>query len=163
MTESESYYHTEAQRLFQEGYVKQTEGDVAGAILLYQQSLEMFPTAEAHTFLGWAYSFQGRFEEAIAECKKAIEKDPDYGNPYNDIGSYLIEKGRYDEALPWLEKALQALRYENYCYPHYNLGRVWEAKGKWQKAIENYDHALRENSEYKLARKARIRIQALMN
>ena len=31
--------------------------------------------------------------------------DPDFGNPYNDIGAYLIEMGRLDEAIPWLEKA----------------------------------------------------------
>jgi len=26
-------------------------------------------------------------EEATAECLRAIEIDPDFGNPYNDIGS----------------------------------------------------------------------------
>jgi len=32
--------------------------------------------------------FQGRVEEAIAECKLAIELDPDFGNPYQRIGAY---------------------------------------------------------------------------
>ena len=50
-----------------------------------------YPTAEAYTFLGWTYHFQGRIEDAIAECKRAIEVDPEFGNPYNDIGAYLIE------------------------------------------------------------------------
>src|SRR2546430_7197875 len=53
---------------------------------LYQQSIDVHPTAEAHTFLGWTLSFQGRLEEATRECLKAIEVDPDFGNPYNDIG-----------------------------------------------------------------------------
>jgi tetratricopeptide (TPR) repeat protein len=70
------------------------------------------PTAEAHTFLGWAYSHAGYVERAIAECKRAIEVDPDFGNPYNDIGVYLIEKGALDDAVPWLERrqARAALR-----------------------------------------------------
>jgi hypothetical protein len=41
-------------------------------VRLYQASLACYPTAEAHTFLGWAYTFQNRIEDAIAECKKAI-------------------------------------------------------------------------------------------
>src|SRR5256886_13648900 len=68
------------------------EGDYDRAVELYQSSLELHPTAEAHTFLGWTYHFQGRVEEAIAECKRAIELDPEFGNPYNDIGAYLIER-----------------------------------------------------------------------
>ena len=38
--------------------------------------LELYPTAEAHTLLGWTYHFQGRLDDAIAECKRAIEIDP---------------------------------------------------------------------------------------
>ena len=54
-------------------------------------SLELHPTAEAHTFLGWTYHFQGKLDEAIAQCRTAIDIDPEFGNPYNDIGAYLIE------------------------------------------------------------------------
>ena len=53
----------------------------------------LYPTAEAHTFLGWVYSFQSRYDEAIAECLEAIRVDETLGNPYNDIGSYLLAKG----------------------------------------------------------------------
>jgi len=54
-------------------------GDLAGAVQLYQASLAERPTAEAHTFLGWVYSFERRYEEAIAECKRAIAVDPTFG------------------------------------------------------------------------------------
>jgi len=75
------------QRL-QEAYQAQMEGDYDRAVELYQRSLDLHPTAEAHTFLGWTFHFQGKIEEAIAECKRAIEVDPEFGNPYNDIGAY---------------------------------------------------------------------------
>ena len=163
MGEADSYYQEEALRLFQEAYQKQAKGDIDQAIQYYQKSIELFPTAEAHTFLGWAYSFQGRFEEAIHECRKAIEIDPEYGNPYNDIGSYLIERGKLDEAVSWLEKAVQAKRYESYCFPHYNLGRIWERKGNWLKALECYQNSLKDNPEYTLARKALGRLQGMLN
>ena len=163
MNESESYYRNEALRYFQEAYEKQMKGEVEEAIGLYRKSLELYSTAEAHTFLGWAYSFQGRFDDAIEECRKAINVDPDFGNPYNDIGSYLIEKGKLDEAVPWLEKAIAAKRYDSYCFPHYNLGRVWERKGDWLKALECYSNALHTNPQYALAKSALSRLQGLLN
>ena len=163
MSEAQEYYRDEATRYFQEAYQKQSQGELEQAIALYQKSLELHPTAEAHTFLGWAYSFQGRYDDAISECQKAIAVDPDFGNPYNDIGAYLIEKGRLDEAIPWLEKATAAKRYESYCYPHYNLGRIWEQKGNWEQALHCYESALRANAQYTLADQALKRLRAMMN
>jgi tetratricopeptide (TPR) repeat protein len=152
-----------AMELFEIAYQCQMEGELELAIDYYKQSIEVYPTAEAYTFLGWAYSFTGRYRDAIAECEKAIATDPDFGNPYNDIGAYLIELGRYDEAIPYLEKAIIAKRYEALHYPHYNLGRVWEKKGMWFEAIKEYTKALELRSDYQLALRSRARLRAQMN
>ena len=150
-------------RYCEEGYQQQVKGKIDEAIRLYRQSIEICPSAEAHTFLGWAYSVKGLYDDAIVECQRAIDIDPDYGNPYNDIGSYLIERGELDNAIPWLEKATKAKRYDCYCYPYYNLGRVWERKGDWKKALRHYQSALRENSNYKMASRALNRLLGLLN
>ncbi len=152
-----------AQDMFRKAYDLQMSGELDDAIDQYKRSIEIFPTAEAHTFLGWTYSFQGRYEDAIQECKEAIKVDPDFGNPYNDIGAYLIEKGKLDDAIPWLRKAMGAKRYDSYCYPHYNLGRVYEKKGNWPEALKCYETSLEANSNYTLARKAFNRLRALFN
>jgi len=149
--------------LFQQAYEKQMQGDLVSAIDLYKKSIEILPTAEAHTFLGWTYSFQDRYEEAIEECEKAIRTDPELGNPYNDIGVYMIERGRYDEAIPYLHRALQAKRYEALHYPHFNLGRALEKKGMWIEAIREYREALRLQHNYRLAELSLYRLTALMN
>ena len=73
---------------------------------MFERSIEPHPTVEGHTFLGWSLSHLGRIDEAIAECKKAIAIDPDFGNPYNDIGVYLVELDRSDDAIAWLEEAI---------------------------------------------------------
>src|ERR1700719_158342 len=99
-----------AWEVLQDAYQAQMEGDYERAVELYRSSLQLHPTAEAHTFLGWTYHFQGKLDEAIAECKLAIELDPEFGNPYNDIGAYLIELGRFEEAIPWLGVAYKARR-----------------------------------------------------
>src|SRR5258707_5233834 len=95
----------EAQRHFQQAYEAHMQGRLAEASAHYQRSIALHPTAEAHTFLGWVYSHQGRPDDAIAQCKIAISVDPEFGNPYNDIGAYLIEMGREEEAVEWLEAA----------------------------------------------------------
>jgi tetratricopeptide (TPR) repeat protein len=119
----------EALRWWQRGHEAQMQGRLAEAIELYTRSIEIHPTAEAYTFRGWAYSFQGDLDAAIAECHKAIETDPDYGNPYNDIGAYLIQQEQWQAAIPWLRRAFDAKRYECPFYPRFNLGRVFERLG----------------------------------
>ncbi len=138
----EIFIRKRALGLWQEGQRLQLEGDLAAAIERYDQSIAVYPTAEAHTFRAWAYSFQNRLEDAIDECKRAIEVDPSFGNPYNDIGSYLIAQGKMDEAVTWLEKAKRAPRYEPRHFPYINLGRVFAAQGRVRKAIREFESAL---------------------
>ena len=160
---SDSDPRAAAAEYFRQAYEMQTSGEYARALVLYTQSIVAFPTAEAYTFLGWTYSFMGRLDDAIEECHKAIAQDPDFGNPYNDIGAYLIEKGEFDEAITWFQKALQARRYESPAFPHLNLGRVYERKGQWTEAIESYKKALALNPNYALAKKALGRLISSLN
>ena len=155
--------HRKAIELLQQAYRRQMAGDLDAAIELYRQSIALHPTAEAHTFLGWTYSFQDRIDEAIAQCKEAIAVDPDFGNPYNDIGSYLIKRGELDEAIPWLERAIVAPRYEPRHYPHCNLGQVYWAKGLLGKAKEEFMRALEIEPDYPFARAALAAIGKQLN
>lgn len=148
---------------FQEAYQHQMNGSLKEAIAHYKKSIALYPTAEAHTFLGWTYSFLGRLEEAIAECHKAIQVDPDFGNPYNDIGAYLIELGRLDEAIPWLEKATHARRYEARAYPYMNLGRIYQRKAHWFEALRHYRRAMEIDPQYGPAYDAWRSLQSKMN
>jgi Tfp pilus assembly protein PilF len=152
-----------AAELFAEAYERQMQGDLEGAISCYEESIALHPTAEAHTFLGWTYSFQGRLEDAIAACKEAIRVDPEFGNPYNDIGSYLITLGRPDEAVPWLEQAITAPRYEPRHYPHCNLGRAYWAQGLLGQAAAEFGRALELVPDYPFARAALAAVQKQLN
>src|SRR5579863_5601622 len=131
-----------ALELWNEGVQHHMHGDFDGAIQLYTKSIDLCPTAEAYTFRGWAYNFLGRVDEAIGECKRAIEVDPGFGNPYNDIGAYLLGKGRLDGAIEWLERAKAAPRYEPRHFPYMNLGRIYAAKGMVVRAIAEFEQAL---------------------
>jgi len=153
----------EAFKYFKMAYDCQMRGELQQAILYYKKSLEIEPTAEAHTFLGWAYSFMEKFDDAIAECHKAIAVDPEFGNPYNDIGAYYIQMGKLDEAIPWLEQAKKAKRYENPEFPHCNLGRIYEHKGYWPLALKEYREALKIRPDYAPAKVGLQELEARLN
>ena len=150
----------EAMELVGKAYQHHMKGEVDKAIELYDRSLEMFPTPEAFTFRGWAKSTRMDFEGAIADCHRAIDLDPEFGNPYNDIGAYFLELGLPDDAIPWLHMALKAQRYESYCFPYFNLGRVYEGMGRLELALDHYRKALNENAGYVAAAKAIERVKA---
>ncbi len=143
-----------AYELIQRAYEHQMEGELDTAVELYQQSIETYPTAEAHTFLGSTYSSQGKLDEAIEECKKAVQIDPDFGNAYNDIGTYLIQKSQPKDAIPWLMKATRAKRNENCHFAHYNLGRAYMALELLNRARTEFEQALKLSPDYPMAREA---------
>lgn len=148
---------------FDKAYRYQMDGKLKHAVRCYMRSIELRPTPEAYTFLGWTYSFMGKYEEAVAECQKSIDLDPSFGNPYNDIGAYYVEMGKLDEAVPWLKRAMSAERYEPKHYPHFNLGRILEIQGKWMDAISEYKKAVELFPQYTMAKVALERLQAGLN
>ena len=138
-------------------------GQPEAALELFEQSIAVQPTGEGHTFRGWALSHLGRFDEAIEECKIAIQVDPEFGNPYNDIGVYLMQQGKLEEAIPWLEQAKLAPRYEPRHFPFSNLGTIYERKGRLSHALAEYKAALRIEPRHEPAIRAVARLQAQLN
>src|ERR1700693_2089819 len=123
-----------ARELWEQGTKRLSDSQVEEAIELFEQSIAVKPTAEGHTFRGWALSYLGRLDEATEDCKQAIQLDPDFGQPYNNIGVYLMQKGQFEAAIPWLERAKLAKRYEPRHFPYSNLGSIYERKGQWRGA-----------------------------
>lgn len=152
-----------ARELWELGTKRLSEGQVEEAVELFERSIAAKPTAEGHTFRGWALSHLGRLEEAIEDCKHAIRLDPDFGNPYNDIGVYLMQNGQLDEAIPWLERAKLTKRYEPRHFPCCNLGSIYERKCRWREAMREYKEALRLEPRHQPALKAVARLRAQMN
>jgi len=124
-----------ATELWQEGLERQLGGELDEAMRLYRCSLEMRATAEAHTFHAWGLSFQGKLEAAITECQRAIATDDSLGNPYNDIGAYLVELDREGEAIAWFDRAKAAPRYDNPQFPYLNLARIYIGRCDYGSAL----------------------------
>ena len=89
--------------------------------------------------------------------------DDTLGNPYNDIGSYLLAKGDNYGSVRWFKRALLAPRYESYAFPHFNLGRVYETRKKFLDAARHYGLALAQKPDFTEAAVALRRMQARLN
>ncbi|MEW6055772.1 MAG: tetratricopeptide repeat protein [Bdellovibrionota bacterium] len=145
---SSIYTRMSKDNYFRMGYLYQMEGDLHSAAKCYIQSIENGPTAEAHTFLGWCLSMMGELDHAIEECKKAIQLNPQFGNAWNDIGAYLTEKNRYEEAIPYLKKACRLKGYDHREYAFYNLGRIYIQKEMLLSATKELQKAVKINPRF---------------
>lgn len=112
------------------------------ALELFNKARNYRETAEILTLIGWTHSLLAQNEKAKSYCLKAIKIDPDYGPPYNDLGSYLLSEGLVDESLKWFDLAKKAPHYQNREYPYINSGRAFMAKRDLAQALEEFSKAL---------------------
>ncbi|MFX3675776.1 MAG: tetratricopeptide repeat protein [bacterium] len=112
------------------------------AMEAFEKASELKETAEVLTLMGWALSQMNQIEKAKGLCLQAIKLDPDYGPPYNDLGTYLLNEGQATEALKWFELAKNASLNQNKEYPFINAGRAYLAKKDVMKALEQFEIAL---------------------
>src|SRR5215472_2448073 len=115
--------------------------DMAGSISEFLRAIALNPNyATAHHWYGNGPLLAlGRFEEAIAEGKRAIELDPLSPIINADLGQNLYNARRYDEAIAQLRKTLEIDL--TFYYTHYNLGIALQRKGDVPAAIAEYTKA----------------------
>jgi len=118
-----------------------SEIDIAGAMREYQRAIELKPNdATAHHWFGNdSLAALGRFKEAIAEGKRAVELDPLSIVINTDLGATFYYAHRYDESVTQLRKTLEID--PTSFYAHYNLGIVLQVAGDLSGAIAEYEKA----------------------
>jgi len=85
---------------------------------------------------GKKYVEKGRYQEAIAEFKKAIAKDPLYGAPYAQLGNTYLSLKRFEEAIPPLQQAADLD--PTITWVHKDLGYAYGNLGRFQEAVREY-------------------------
>jgi TolB-like protein/Tfp pilus assembly protein PilF/class 3 adenylate cyclase len=115
--------------------------DMAGSISEFQRAIALNPNyATAHHWYGFGPLLAlGRFEDAIAEGKRAIELDPLSPIINAALGQTLSIARRYDEAIAQLRKTLEID--PTFYYAHYSLGIALQLKGDMPGAITEYAKA----------------------
>jgi tetratricopeptide (TPR) repeat protein len=115
--------------------------DMSGSIAEFKRAIALNPNyATAHQWYGnCPLAALGRFDEAIAEGKRALELDPLSPVINSDLGETLVHARRYDEAIAQLRKTLEID--PTFYFAHYNLGQALQLKGDLPGAIAEYTKA----------------------
>jgi TolB-like protein/Flp pilus assembly protein TadD len=126
------------------------EIDIPGATREYERAIELKPNeAAAHHWYGNdALAAVGRFEEAIAEGKRAVALDPLSSVMNIDLGETLYYARRYDEAIRQMRKGLELDPAS--VYAHYNLGMAFQATGNLSAAIAEFEKAKEQPGDNRL-------------
>jgi eukaryotic-like serine/threonine-protein kinase len=114
------------------------EWDWAGAEREFKRAIELSPSsADGRYFYAYTYlAPMGRFEEAVAEMKRALETDPLSLIINANLGDIYYYARQYDQAIEQGRKTLEIA--PEFGVAHYNLKNVYEQRGMYEQAITQY-------------------------
>ena len=90
--------------------------------------------------LGAILQERGQADAAIANYRKALERNPGFVEAHNNLGAALMGRGEIDAAVAHYEKALELK--PGYAEAHNNLGLALAARGRFDAAVAHYEKAL---------------------
>ena len=107
----------------------------------FQRAFELNPNyATAYQWYGiWNLASTGRFDEAIAELKRAQELDRLSLIINTNLGESYIYARQYDKAIEQLRKTLELD--QSFYRAHWTLGVAYELKASFPEAIAEYQKA----------------------
>lgn len=114
--------------------------DWSGAEREFQRAIELDPNyGPAHQWYSVHLSSLGRFDEALAEAKRAQELEPLSLIIDSHVGWVLYLARRYDQAIEHLRKTLELDPY--FVAAHIYLARAYLQKGMYKEAIAEFQKA----------------------
>ncbi len=115
------------------GYMQR--GDYEVALEKLQKALREDPKyATAHTVTGVLYSRIGAHDKAGHHYRRAAELSPEDGGILNNYGQYLCMKGKFEEAYPYFERAVEQPFYSTPELALTNAGRCATVEKDYAKA-----------------------------
>jgi adenylate cyclase len=113
----------------QRGWTYQRAGQPEEAIQSFERAIRLSPfdpwLFSRFTGMGIVYIEVGRFDEAVAAAKNALQKNPTYGTAYQCLAAALAHLGRDAEAR---KTATQILEIE----PHFRISEYVARSGHWR-------------------------------
>jgi TolB-like protein/DNA-binding winged helix-turn-helix (wHTH) protein/Tfp pilus assembly protein PilF len=116
----------------------------------YRTAITLSPSnASAHLRYAEYLSTVSRHDEAIAETHRALELDPLSLVFSSNLGRFLYHARRYDEAIDVLIKTLALDPGRKYAHVH--LAMLYDEKGMYQEAMDQYRLAFGDQPSFGLA------------
>jgi TolB-like protein len=90
------------------GVIPSNAENVALGLQLAETGVRFAPRDEwAHFCMGFAHGLAARFDDAVAECRRAIDLNPNFSTGYSELGRSLAAMGRGKEAVEACRTALR--------------------------------------------------------
>jgi len=136
----------ELSQLFEEAYEAMEAEEYEDAIRAFKEILALNPgSLEARNRLALAYSYDERYEEAVAQLQRLVAEVSDSALYASNLGSIYMAWGQEEaERLPmaerWLKKATEL---ESYNTGHYiTLARFYRRSERYQEAEDAIEQAI---------------------
>jgi len=124
-------------------------GDAQGAMREYLASIEFEDTPEAHNGLGLIHAWSlGRPQDAEKEFKRSLDLRADFSEGMTNLGALYISRGRFREAVPFLEKAARDPLYKSRVLAQSDLGWALYKAGEADKGVSEIRAALQVAPQY---------------
>ena len=108
------------------------------------------PRALEHNQYCAQYIAQGELEKAETRCNLALEFNPDYPDPYVNLGLIALKRNQLDKAQDFFVHAIRLN--QDHAEAHNDLGFVYLQRGKLGQAHDQFERALQVNPDYVEAR-----------
>lgn len=135
-----------AEDWFRKGFQAVLIGEYDNAILYFQKSIEIFPSAATYFYMGYSCIEMGNYDIAIECYQNALLIDPTYKGVYNDMGHAYSQKSDYNTAIECYQKALE--NDPNNAGVYYNMGNDYGRRSDYYLALNSYLKAIEINPDY---------------
>lgn len=129
------------------GFAAGVNGDSKTQRSMFKELAATYPNSvRAQNNLGGFYFGQQEYTAAIAQYEKAIKIDPDFSQPYNQMGYSYRFTGNFEKAEKVFKKYIEILPDDP--NPHDSYAELLMKMGRFDESIEQYQKALQVNAAF---------------
>lgn len=145
----ESPQDKKAELHFDQGTKELVRGEYHNALKNLRISAKYKPQdAKTQNNLGMAYFYRKSPLNAIKHLEQAVKIDPKNQDARLNLGSVLMESGKFARAKVQFDTILKSLVYDQQYKTHYNLGILALKQNKLNEAIKNFKMSVEINENY---------------
>jgi len=113
----------------------------------YQKLVKLYPNDErAHLLLAQNHFASQEYEEAVRGYERSVEIDPEFSQPYNQMGYALRFMERYDDAEKAFKTYIELIPDDPNPYDSY--AELLMKMGRYDESIKQYEAALKVRSDF---------------
>lgn len=123
------------------------EREFSSALREARRSIELDPECvDCRYTLATVYSARAEWDHAEVELRHVLTLDPDYSYAHNQLAVVYLNSGRPAEAETHARRAAEDEQFSGRHLAFYNLGWSFLERQQYDRALEAFTQALRENS-----------------